>query len=166
MPTQKIYGEPMVALYSLLDNLRLKYKDYNKNSARDRFIDIPDFGIRIRIADVVEPRPEDVKLDVLQYSQKFDVKAQEEFGEMLMWKIIAAGYMAYIRQHREGGRERIYATLVVNHGWGRKILDKRIAYLKTLPTRKFICSFTEKLLEDFSIYELTQRYPGLFDYLY
>lgn len=161
----RIYGEPLTALYSLLHNLRLNYREYNKANPVKRFIDIPGFGIRIRLGVSTPVVSEDDGMDVMFYHIDMSPEEKNDFGETLMWKLISSGYMHYIRNHGNNG-EHLYNQLLSAHGWGIRILKKRLEYWSGKQDKKYIREALEETIDKLPIIEIGIRFPGIFDYLY
>jgi hypothetical protein len=166
----KIYGSGLNSLYSLLRNLRIKYKEFNKSSKSTRYIYLSDFGIKIPILfsrDVKMSKSRDEKTGIatVTYVVGSEIKQQEEFGIMLMMELIQAGFFRFIRHSPAGDNERIYKELLIKHGWGMKILNTRLEVWENQPTRKFLYDFTKELVDNFSMPQIIAHYPDIFDYL-
>jgi hypothetical protein len=160
----KLYGDPFVRVYSILNNLRLRYKDVNKSNQLKRSIDIPDFGIRIIFS--TENKLHSLSYKNMLFNVDFDEKEITKFGSNLMWHLIDNGYMAYIRGHIDGGNEHIFRKLIVSEGWGKKILDKRIEEWSKNPYKTFITEWLTSLVENYSTTEIIARYPTIYDFLF
>jgi hypothetical protein len=161
---KKIYGDPLVSLYSLLHNLRVKYAERNKDKPDERCIELTDFGIRIRFSESASGS--DSGYCTIIYRPDFTDMEQLAFGDTLMFKLIEFGYMEYIKNHPDGGRGRIFRILIIKQNWGRRIIEKRLAYWKNKPTRKYLYDITVAITTEFSSSEIVDRYPDFFSFLY
>ena len=166
---KRVYGDPLASLRSLLDNLRLKYIEHGKEKkiGISHIFEIPEFGILVHAA-IEENNIQDTDVPgllKLKYDTDADVFGAEKFGEELMWSLIERGYMAWIREHPQGGNERIFNRLVLANGWGQRILDKRMKDWEKRVDRRFLFSRLKKIAGAFSISEILSRFPGFFDFL-
>lgn len=162
----RLYGDPATSLFSLLNNLRLKYKDHNKEKPTLRYVEIPDFGLIIKFSDTTVFNVSGyVGYSVMTYQLEHDEKVRLEFSESLMWHLISNGYMAYIRESEDGGNERIFMSLLVNGNWGNKILNKRLSDWSKRPEKSFLIRRTRSLMEKLSVHQIYSRFPDFFDYI-
>jgi len=159
---RNIYGDPLISLYSMLNNLRLKYVKEGKDN--EISIVLNNFGIKIAI-DAKIDYTNDSTYEVFHYKTTWNIEEQRIFGESLMYCLIDRGYMAFIREHPDGGRGRIYRSLLIEHGWGRRIIKRRLDDWKLRKDRGFLCKRTNEITNAFSIHELIDRFPGFFDFL-
>jgi len=157
----KVYGDPFTRLYSLLRNLRLEYKEHNKNSQAVRYIECKEFEFRI----VFSAAPLGDSYRTFLFKADYSEEQTVLFGEELLWYLISCGYMAYIREHPEGSNERIYTQLLVTKGWAEKIVRRRLEDWESRPDRKFMAKRTKLLVGTFSTPEIIHRFPGFFDFL-
>lgn len=163
-PTKKrmVYGDPLTPLFSILRNLRLKYGRPKDNVGN--VLIIKDFYVKI-VVDAKTEEVSDSVFKVIHYKTSWEVDKQRSFGEELMFILIDRGYMAYINEHPDGGRGRIYKSLLIEHGWARKIVNKRLEDWKGRRDREFVYNRTHAVFNEFSIHELVDRFPGFFDFL-
>lgn len=160
----KLYGDPLVRVVSLLNNLRLKYNDVNKDNVIKRFIDIPLFGVRIVFSGSTTNYDSSKKM--MYFNPEAGEQSITDFGHELMWHLIENGYMAYIRHHIDGNNENIFRKLIISEGWGRRILDKRLEEWQKNPHKRFICSWLRDIKEGYGTTEIISRFPTIYDFLY
>lgn len=86
------------------------------------------------------------------------------FGRDLMWLMIAKGYMAYLRGEH-GESSQIMRHWLINEGWARRIIDKRLELYKNEPRHKFMIKMNQEMAKKPVHYVMTY-YPTFFDYLW
>lgn len=161
----KDYTNGLTRLDYILSRLLLTYRKGTDPLLNAPVLSIGNFGITLFITKnrkdaFTTPSGE----HRLFFCPDFSEKEIEEFGEILMWKLIDSGYFAYIRELSNRG-ERLFNILLVRHGWGKRIIKKRIEIWENIPSRKFISNRFAEILNEFSIPEIISRWPGMFDYL-
>jgi len=160
------YGDPTVRLLSLLRNLRVEVKKGEDVLSKSPMLSIKDFGIQIHLTkNRGESRTDHTGTTTLFYCPEFTEAEISAFGEGLMWLLIAAGYMAYIREEPIGSRERIFNKLIVDQGWGMRIINKRLEAWKNQAPKAYMYKRLKALRDEYSMLELIARWPGLFDFL-
>jgi hypothetical protein len=158
------YSDVSARLLSLLDNLRVPYKKGTDEVSKGVVLALHDFGIVIHISKtprepVINPGGE----TYLFYCAEFKDKEISKFGEDLMWALIRAGYFAFLREHVPGG-ERIFRRLLLEHGWGYKIVNRRKEEWESLPSKRFLLRRLKKLTDEMAITEIIARWQGFFDF--
>lgn len=159
----RLYGDPLMRLRSILNNLRLTFKDVNKNSLEKRYIDIPGFGVRIVFSSNRANYDADYKM--MYYNPVADENDILSFGNELMWHVLENGYMAYIREHPDGGNENIFRKFLISEGWGKRIIDKRIEAWEKIPHKEAHLEWLHDVVSEFSTPEIISRYPTFFDFV-
>lgn len=163
---KKEYGDPDVRLRSLLNNLRLVYKKGVDQATRATVFYVGEFGVQIHLtknhSDSRVLADGSVAMFFCQESSEEEITA---FGEELMWHLIASGYMAYIREERVGNKERIFQALIIEQGWGRRIMDRRLELWKKDASKTYMYDRLKEFKDSYTVIELVARYPGFFDFL-
>ena len=159
---RNVYGDPLTSLYSMLNNLRLKYRKEGKDGEVSVILDV--FGIKI-VIDAKINNVNDSLYEIFHYKTDWNIEEQKTFGESLMYCLIDRGYMAFIKEHPDAGRGRIYRSLLIEHGWWRRIVKRRLSDWKERKDREFLYKRTSEITNIFSIHELIDRFPGFFDFL-
>jgi len=143
-----------------LESLHIKYQELNKD--RDNYcIAVPLFGLKFRFNGVEEL--EDHGWKVFLVSKKKMETHPNYFREDVMWYLVEKGYFIYIREAMTGGN--VFAQkLLVDSGWGKKIIDKRIELCGT----KAEHTFMKERMKEYSqvaVIRILSLHPGFFDYL-
>jgi hypothetical protein len=144
-----------------LETLRLKYKEDSVGSSYYS-INVPLFGLRFRFNGVKEP--EDHGWKVFFIDIKKMETTPEYFREEVMWYLTERGYFAYIRESELGNNEMIFKNMIINSGWGMKIIRKRIELCGKDQENAFMRTRMEAFLE-VPLPKIISYYPGFFDYL-
>lgn len=146
---------------NFLNGLKLKFKEENKET--DFYtIYVPLFGIKIRFGENNDTSDYGWRVFILDKA-----RLEEEpdyFREDMMWYLVEKGYLAYIRDIELGTQNRIYNHIVLDAGWGQKIIEKRIELCGALPEHTFMKKRMEEL-KRFSMNKIISYCPGIFDYL-
>lgn len=146
---------------SFLDSLRLKYYEYNKE--KDNYsIEVPLFGMRFRFNGIEEL--EDIGWKLFLISKKKMETHPNYFREDVMWYLVEKGYFLYIHESEHGGNGRIAQKFLIDSGWGKKIIEKRIELCGNRAEHTFM---KERMLEYYKlpITRILSLYPGFFGYL-
>jgi hypothetical protein len=146
---------------TFLGNLRLPFKERNKESS-DYKIDVPLFGVRFRFDGKTDI--DDIGWDLFNIDMIKAEKVHYYFGEDLMWNLISRGYFQYLRENDAGGNERIFKKLIIDSGWGTKVLEKRIELCGSDKKYAYIKMKSAELLQRPLPYIVSEN-PGVFDYL-
>jgi hypothetical protein len=143
---------------SYLDNLRLPFKERFTDSP-NYMIDVDLFGVRFRFDGKTDI--DDYGWDIIQINQKRMDKEPYYFGEDLVWNIIDKGYFSYLR---EVLNSPIFRKLIIDSGWGTKILEKRIELAGKQKKYSYIRQRSEDLLRQ-PMSRVLSLNSGLFDHL-
>jgi hypothetical protein len=143
-----------------LNNLRIPFKEFGKDAAY--YMEVPLFGMRFRFNGTADI--DDYGWDVYQIDQNKLEKEPCYFGESLMWDLVKKGLFAYLRESGSGEMERIFKSLVIDGGWGTRILEKRLELYGNDKRNTFLKMRTTGML-NVSLSRILSLNPGAFDYL-
>lgn len=148
---------------TLLNNLRLKYKEKFKGKS-NYCIEVPLFGIRFRFNEFEQPEDKDWKVFLID-----EYKLQENsdyFYDDVMWYLIEKGYFYYIQESNLGINGAVGKHILIDAGWARKIIEKRIELCGDKPENRFMKARMEELLS-FPVHKILSSYTmGFFGYLF
>jgi hypothetical protein len=159
---RKLQRPPYWRLIQLLRQLRLKYREHDRNEPTFH-ITVPDFGLlfKFRASQSFSEYAgwDQVEVDLDNYAAK-----EIEFGRDLMFLLIAKGYMAYLRD-KERGSSQLFRHFLITEGWAQRILDKRLELYKNEPRHRFMIEETKRL-QKMPVHYVVMHYPSYFDYLW
>jgi len=153
---------PYWRIIAILNKLRLKYREREVGSALYHII-VPDFGIVIKF-NPVQPIEEYQDWTIMPVDLDGQEKAENAFGENLMWELISKGYMAYLRSP-DNGTSQLYHKLLVREGWSLKIIEMRLKLYEGKACNRFKIEHNKKMRDQSISYILT-HYPDFFDSLW
>lgn len=142
--------------------MRLRYKERSKGESGFH-VTVDDFGIVFRFRPG-QPMAAYAGWDIIDVDLEEYERNPLAFGKNLMWLLIAKGYMAYLRGP-DGANARIFRKLLIDEGWARRILDKRLELYKSEPRHKFMIELNKQMIKKPVHFVLTY-YPNFFDYLW
>lgn len=158
---KKQYKNRYWQVKTFLGGLRLPFREKNKDSS-DYKIDVELFGVRFRFDGKTDI--DDIGWDVFNLDTKKLEKVPYYFGEDLMWNLISKSYFQYIRESDMGSNQHIFSKLIINDGWGTKILQKRIELSDKDKKLTFLKKRSTELLGR-PLPRVVSENPGVFDYL-
>lgn len=146
----------------LLNNLKLKYSERFPGQ-RHFCIEVPLFGMRFRFSNIEEPEDAGWKIFFID-ENKLD-KEPKYFYEDVMWYLTEKGYFLYIYESELGGNGKIAKSILIDGGWGQRIIEKRIEMCGKKAEHTFMKTRMEAYLEVPTI-KILSMYPGFFGYLF
>lgn len=144
-----------------LNGLRLQFKE-TEPGTNNYSIYVPLFGFKFKFNDITDATDIGWKIFVLD-EEKLE-KSPEYFREEVMWYLVEKGYMAYIREAETGNNQRIFRMLLIDSGWGIKIIEKRIELCGKSPENMFMKIRMSEFLKA-PMNKILSYCPGFFDYL-
>jgi len=87
------------------------------------------------------------------------------FREDVMWYLVEKGYFAYIQAVEVGNGGRVFQSIIIDQGWGLKIINKRIELCGKLPENTFMRVRMEEY-KNIPLSKIISYNPGFFDYLF
>lgn len=153
---------PYWRIVQLIRKLRLKYQEHNKGES-SFYITVPTFGLLFKFSrrqhltayadwDIVDVNLAEYEINPI------------DFGRNLMWLLISKGYMAYLRG-QDGAHSKIFRHFLINEGWGRRIIDKRLELYNGEAKHAFMIKLN-KQMKDKPVHFVLSYYPTFFDYLW
>jgi hypothetical protein len=91
------------------------------------------------------------------------VRSNDSFEEKKMeviWELMRSGYFSYLRSERP----RTFKEMIVQQGWHRKIIEKRLELYGDCPKHNYLRDLNRWAAKQSSGYLLSTD-PGFFDYL-
>ena len=146
---------------TFLDSLRLKKFEHAVGKP-NYCVSVPLFGMRFRFNGFEEP--EDNGWKVFLISKKKMEEQPNYFREDVMWYLVEKGYFTYILEAEVGGNGRIFRSFLIDAGWGRKIIEKRIELCGDKPENTFMRVRMEEYIKQ-PMPKIISAYPGFFGYL-
>lgn len=153
---------PYWRVESILKSLRLKYRKVDLDTPNFH-LTIPEFGIVINF-NANNPMLAYTDWDVMVVDLPSLELNEAKFGNELIWRLIAKGYMAYLR-NKESGDSKLFRHFLIDQGWGVRIIDWRLAAYKGEARHKFMIDHNTRLRQK-SIHYILNHYPDFFDYLW
>ena len=158
---KKLKRPPYWRVVQLLRQLRLKHKEREKGGSNFH-ITVDDFGMVFRF-NARQPMTNYEGWDIIDVDLKNYAAKEIQFGQEVMWYLIAKGYMAYLRG--EKGNSQMFRTLLIEKGWAQRIIDKRLELYNNEPKHKFMIEQTKRL-QKMPTHYVVMHYPSFFDYLW
>jgi hypothetical protein len=78
----------------------------------------------------------------------------------VFWELMKSGYMHYLRIEYP----RTFKDLIINRGWDRKIIEKRLELYNDKPRYQYLIQINKDALRESASYILSID-PGFFDFL-
>ena len=147
---------------TFLNNFKLRFKEKFKGH-KHFCIEVPLFGMRFRFAEFEEPEDAGWKVFLLD-----ETKLEENckyFYDDVMWYLTEKGYFYFIHESEMGGSGRIAKNILIDSGWGTKIIEKRIEMCGNKPENTFMKARMEEYLK-VPLIKILSMYPGFFGHLF
>lgn len=142
--------EQMVYLFSINTNTS-KVGDITS-------FEFPEFGVEVIFlggSTTLSGTEEDNRF---VYIKPYDILQDKKME--VFWELMKSGYMHYLRIEYP----RTFKDLIINRGWDRKIIEKRLELYNDKPRYQYLIQINKDALRESASYILSID-PGFFDFL-